>query len=64
MLLAAGAVVLAGTGVAVVEADDPRVRRALHHFGLVDSPDHTVPDAHVATVSGVFESSHMPHPVG
>lgn len=63
MLLAAGAVVLAGTGVAVAEADDPRVRRALHHLGLVDSPDHRVPDAHVDTASGVLDSAHMPDPV-
>jgi enterochelin esterase-like enzyme len=63
VLLAAGAVALAGAGVAVVEADDPRVRRALHGLGLVDSPDHSVPDAHVATTSGSLESAHMPRAV-
>ena len=64
MLLAGGAVVLAGVGVAVAEADDPRVRRVLHQVGLADSPDHSVPDAHVATESGTLTSAHMPHPVG
>jgi S-formylglutathione hydrolase FrmB len=63
VLVAAGALVVAGTGVAVVEADDPRVRRALHRIGVVDSPDHAVPDAHVATTSGSLDSAHMPEPV-
>jgi len=63
VLLAAGAVVLAGAGVAVAEAGDPRLRRALHGIGLVDSPDHSVPDAHVATASGTLASAHMPRPV-
>jgi S-formylglutathione hydrolase FrmB len=62
VLLAAGAVTLAGAGVAVAEADDPRVRRALHRLGVVDSPDHQVADAHVATTSGSLESAHMPGP--
>jgi S-formylglutathione hydrolase FrmB len=62
ILLGAGAVLVAGAGVALAEADDPRARRFLHRLGLADSPDHTVPDAHVALQSGSLESTHMPHP--
>jgi S-formylglutathione hydrolase FrmB len=63
VLLAGGAAVVVGAGVVVAEADDPRVRRLLHRVGLADSPDHTVPDAHVATQRGTLDSAHMPHPV-
>jgi S-formylglutathione hydrolase FrmB len=63
VLLAGGALVVAGAGIVVAEADDPRVRRLLHRVGLVDSPDHTVPDAHVPMASGTLARVHMPHPV-
>jgi S-formylglutathione hydrolase FrmB len=63
MLVGAGAVVVVAVGVAFEERDDARVRRALHALGVVDSPDHRVPDAHVATTSGSLESTHMPEPV-
>ncbi len=41
----------AGAGVAVVEGDDPRVRRALHRFGVVDSPDWRSVARQVATIA-------------
>jgi S-formylglutathione hydrolase FrmB len=64
VLLGAGAVVVAGAGAVVAEHDDPRVRRALHRLGLVESPDHRVPEVHVATERGSLASEHVPKPVG
>jgi pimeloyl-ACP methyl ester carboxylesterase len=58
--LGTGAVVVAG-GTVAVELIGPR--KVFHHLGLINSPDHRVPESGWAVVEHVLETVHMPAPV-
>ena len=64
VLIGAGTLAVVGVGAGLEESGDPRVRRLLNRLGLVHSPDHRVPAAHVKETSGELTSVHMPAPVG